>query len=55
MSLAYGEKTYAAGVETSATKTAAFTKVTISGGGSVPAEGKGERRYSFQYGKCTIS
>ena len=55
MSLVYTEKTYAAGVESTTTKTAAFTKVTINGGGSVPAEGRGERRYSFNYGICTIT
>ena len=55
MSLAYTEKTYAAGVESTATKTAAFTKVTISGGGSVGAEGRGECRYSFEYGLCSVT
>ena len=55
MSLVYQEKSYSAGVESSTSKTAAFTKVTISGGGNVAAESRGERRYSFEYGQCTIT
>jgi hypothetical protein len=55
MSLIYQEKSYSAGVESTASKTASFSKVTISAGGTVNAESRGERRYSFEYGTCTIT
>jgi len=47
------EKTYNAGVESSATKTRAFTKVHITGGGSIGGEGRGEKRYAMTYGTST--
>ncbi|MDD5705433.1 MAG: hypothetical protein PHR35_05875, partial [Kiritimatiellae bacterium] len=40
--------------ETVTTKTATFTDVTINSGGSVPAEGRGEKRFSFDYSTCAI-
>lgn len=55
MTCVYKEKTYSAGVESSADKTASFTKVTINAGGSSGGEGRGERRYAFEYGSCTVT
>jgi len=45
----YNEVALSAGVETPTTKTVTFTKVTFNQGGSVPAEGRGEKRISFDY------
>ena len=53
--ITYKEISVAAGVETPVTKTATFTKVTLNAGGSVPAEGRGEMRASFDYATCTVA
>ena len=53
--ITYTEVTQSSGVESTASKTATFTNVTINAGGSVPAEGRGERRYTFDYSTCTIA
>lgn len=41
------------GAETVVEKTVTFTKVTYNEGGSIPAEGRGEKRISFDYGEST--
>ena len=51
----YNEVEVASGVETVTQKTATFTLVTFNQGGSVPAEGRGEVRITFDYGTCTIA
>lgn len=43
------------GAETVVAKTATFTDVTVNAGGSVPAEGRGEKRFSFDYSTCTVA
>ncbi|MDD5705432.1 MAG: hypothetical protein PHR35_05870 [Kiritimatiellae bacterium] len=55
MVLTYNEISVAAGEETPVVKTATFTKVTVNAGGSVPAEGRGEMRVSFDYATCTVA
>jgi len=49
----YTEVTVSSGVESTTTKTVTFTKVTFNSGGSVPAEGRGEVRISFDYATST--
>ena len=51
----YNEVAVAAGVETVTQYTATFTQVTTNTGGTVPAEGKGEIRVSFEYAECTVA
>jgi len=51
----YKEVSVAAGVETVTQYTATFTDVTFNQGGNVPAEGRGEKRISFDYSTCTIA
>ncbi len=53
--LTYKDVSVVNGVETVTSKTATFTLVTFNNGGSVPAEGRGEIRISFDYGVCTIA
>jgi len=55
ITLVYKEKTYSAGVESSVSKTITFTKVTIVAGGSFGGEGRGERRYAFEYATSSIA
>jgi hypothetical protein len=55
MTCQYKEITYAAGVESSATKTVSFTKVTLNAGGSTGGEGRGERRYAFEYATSSVA
>jgi hypothetical protein len=43
------------GVETVVSKTATFTDVTINQGGNVPAEGRGSRRFAFEYATCAVT
>ena len=43
------------GAETVSNKTATFTDVTLNAGGSVPGEGRGEKRFSFDYSTCTVA
>ena len=50
--VAVNEQTQA---ETVTSKTATFTDVTVNAGGSVPAEGRGEKRFSFDYSTCTVA
>jgi hypothetical protein len=49
----YKEIALSSGVESPTTKTVTFTKVTFNQGGSVPAEGRGEKRISFDYATAT--
>jgi len=49
----YTEVEVTSGVESTSTKTHTFTGVTFNMGGSVPAEGKGEIRISFDYSSRT--
>lgn len=51
--LTYNEVSVVAGVETVVTKSVTFTQVTVNQGGSVPAEGKGEKKISFDYATST--
>lgn len=53
--LTYIQVTQAAGVETPTNKTATFTGVTFNTGGSVPAEGRGEIKVSFEYATSALA
>lgn len=55
MVLTYNEVTVTAGSEAVVQKTATFTYVTVNGGGSVPGEGRGEIRASFDYATCVVA
>jgi hypothetical protein len=55
MTFTYKEVDMATGSEVVTTKRATFTLVTVNGGGNVPAEGRGSRRFAFEYGTCTVA
>ncbi len=55
MVLTYKEITVAGGVESSATKTATWTSVTVAAGGNVQAGARGARNYAFEYATCTVA
>jgi hypothetical protein len=49
----YNQVSVANGVETVVQKTVTFTGVTFNQGGTVPAEGRGEKKISFDYSTST--
>lgn len=50
--LTYKEVSLDGGVESTTDKTATFSGVTFNQGGSVPSEGAGRKRISFEYSSC---
>lgn len=52
---AYTEVQVIAGAESTVTKTATFTGVTVNRGASVPAEGKGEVKIAFDYSTSAVA